>query len=243
VGGWHFRIENQELTIRKALQQLQFLHADLSAIVLGRRHRWFTMWLTHGSAPGLLRYRLSRCIYLVVGETFTSVRVLLWPVFFLLRIIGPPLDISYRADIGPGLRVLHPWMGVLVSMKTVCGRGLIMTGGNWIIMKERFGPGDIVIGDDAVLHANAIVMGPIRVGDGCVIGAGAVVMNDCAAGSTMVGAPARRLDRDDPAAAIMNPREVYCGEGVPPAGRVGETPVEYHQSRSARVKPAREFKN
>ena len=99
-------------------------------------------------------------------------------------------------------------------MKTVCGRGLILTGGNWIIMKERLGPGDIVIGDDVVLQANAIVMGPVRVGDGCVIGAGAVVMSNCPPGSTMVGAPARRLDGDDPAAATMNPREVLGA--IPP---------------------------
>ena len=166
------------------------------------------MWFTHGSAPGLLRYRLSRCVYLLVGETFTFIRVLLWPLFFLLRIIGPHLDISYRANIGPGLRVLHPWMGVVVSMKTVCGRGLIMTGGNWIIIKEQLGSGDIVIGDHVVLFANATVLGPVRVDDGCVIGAGAVVMGDCSPGSTMVGAPARRLEGNDPAAATFNPREV-----------------------------------
>ncbi len=210
VGGCQIRIENQELTIRKAFQQFHYLHADLSAIVLGRRYRWLTMWLTHGSAPGLVRYRLSRCMFLLVGEAFTYMRVVLWPLFFLLRIVGPQLDISYRADIGPGLRVLHPWMGVLVSMKAVCGRGLIMTGGNWIIMKERLGPGDIVIGDDVVLYANAIVMGPIRVGDGSVVGAGAVLMDDCPSGSTMIGAPARQLDRDDPAAATVNPREALA---------------------------------
>jgi serine acetyltransferase len=202
------------LRLRKAFQQLQYLQADLSAIVLGRRHRWLTMWFTHGSAPGLLKYRLSRGIYLLVGESYVFIRFLLWPLYFLLRIIGPPLEISYRADIGPGLRVLHPWMGVLVSMKTVCGRGLIMTGGNWIIMKERLGTGEIVIGDDVMLYANAVALGPVRIDNGCVIGAGSVVADDCQAGSTMVGAPARPIDGDDPAAATRNPREVL-GE-LPP---------------------------
>ena len=165
------------------------------------------MWFTYGSAPGILSYRMSRCLYLLIGETFEKVRFVLWPFLFLLRLIGSGVDIRYGADIGPGLRILHPGFGVLVSRKTRCGKGLILTGGNWIIMKERLGPGDIIIGDDVVLQANAIVMGPARVDDGCVIGAGAVVLSDCPPGSTMVGAPARRLDGDDPAVATMNPRE------------------------------------
>ena len=157
---------------------------------------------------------MSRCLYLLIGETFEKVRFVLWPVLFLLRLLGPGLDIRYGADIGPGFKILHPGFGVLVSRKTRCGKALILTGGNWIIMKQRLGPGDIVIGDDVVLQANAIVMGPVRVGDGCVIGAGAVVLRECPPGSTMVGAPARRLDGDDPAVAKMNPREVLGA--IPP---------------------------
>lgn len=206
--GRQFRIENQELRIRKAIQQLRYLHADLSAIVRGRWYRWLTMWIPYGSAPGILSYRISRCLYLLIGENFEKVRLVLWPVLFLLRLLGPGVDIRYGADIGPGLRILHPCFGVLVSRKTRCGKGLILTGGNWIVMKERPGPGDIVIGDDVVLNANAVVLGPIRVDDGCVIGAGAVVTSNCPPGSTMVGAPARQLEGDDPIVATLNPREV-----------------------------------
>ena len=195
------------MRISEAFQQLSYLAADLSAIVNDHYYRWLTMWFAYGSAPGLIRYRLSRCMFLLIGETFTYVRVVMWPLFFILRIIGPQLDISYRADIGPGLRVLHPRFGVLVSKKAVCGRGLILTGGNWIVMKKRLGPGNLVIGDDVILYANAIVLGPVRVDDRCVIGAGAVVMTDCPSGSTMVGAPAVRLVGTDLDAATVGPRE------------------------------------
>jgi serine O-acetyltransferase len=188
------RIRIQKLRVREAFQQLQFLHADLSTIVHRRWWRWFTMWIPYGGAPGLLSYRLSRFLYLVVGERFKKIRFLLWPVLFLLRLLGPGVSIRYDAEIGPGIRILHPGFGVLVSRRTRCGKGLTLTGGNWIIMKEwPGGEGNIVIGDDVVIRANAILMGPVKVGDRCVIGAGAVVMSDCPAGSIMVGVPAKQI--------------------------------------------------
>ena len=193
------------MSFRKALQQLQYLHADLSAIVNRRWWRWFTMWIPYGSAPGILSYRMSRCLYLLIGETFEKVRFVLWPILVLLRLLGPGLDIRYGADIGPGLKILHPGFGVLVSRRTRCGKGLELTGGNWIVIKDwPGGHGNIVIGDDVTLRANAILMGPVRVGDGCVIGAGAVVMNDCHAGSTMVGAPARPVSGPDAELAVID---------------------------------------
>ena len=172
------------------------------------------MWIPYGSAPGILSYRMSRCLYLLIGETFEKIRFVFWPVLFLLRLLCPGVAIRHDAKIGPGLKILHPGFGVLVSRRTRCGKGLTLAGGNWIVMKERYGSGDIVIGDDVVLHANAIVMGPVRVDDRCVIGAGAVVLSDCPPGSTMVGAPARGLDGADPAAATMNPRDVLGA--IPP---------------------------
>jgi serine acetyltransferase len=158
------------------------------------------MWIPYGSAPGILAYRLNRFLYLLIGDTFEKIRFVFWPVLFLLRLLSPGVSIRYDAEIGPGLKILHPGFGVLVSRKTRCGKGLILTGGNWIVMKEwPGGRGNIVIGDDVVLRANAIVMGPVEIGDGSLIGAGAVLMSDCPRGSVMVGAPAEQLARDKPA--------------------------------------------
>jgi serine acetyltransferase len=185
------------MRFRKAFEQLSFLYQDLNAIVSNRKYRWFTMWLWYRGAPAVLTYRVNRCLYLVFGRSYRVIRVLLWPVFFVLRLLGPHADINYHADIGPGFRIAHPSLGAMVSARAVCGRNLLLIGGNWIAPKDRTRPDDIIIGNDVVLGANAIVLGPIRVGDNSVVGGGAVLLNDCPPGSVMVGVPARRLADED----------------------------------------------
>ncbi len=182
------------MSLKRALQQLAFLREDLSAIVNRRWWRWITMWMWHGSAPAIVTYRLNRCVYLLFGRAHHAVRLLLWPLFFLLRFLGPVLEINYRADIGPRFKILHPNMGALVSGNAVCGRGLTLTGGNWVASRRRTKPGDIRLGDNVVLRANAMVLGPIKVGDDVMVAAGAVVVSDCLPGSLMMGVPARPVE-------------------------------------------------
>ena len=153
------------------------------------------MWLWHGSAPAIVTYRLNRFVYLLFGRAHHAVRLVLWPLFFVLRFLGPVLEISYRADIGPRLRVLHAGMGALVSRNAACGTNLTLTGGNWVASRRPTKPGDIQLGNDVMLRANAMVLGPICVGDGCVIGAGAVVLHDCPPESVMIGIPAKPVSR------------------------------------------------
>lgn len=47
------------------------------------------------------------------------------------------------------------------------------------------------IGNDVVIHPHATVLPGVSVGDGAVIGAGSVVIRDVAAGTTMIGNPAK----------------------------------------------------
>lgn len=169
------------------------------------------MWLWHRGAPAILTYRINRCLYLVFGDAYRVIRVFLWPFFFLLRFLGPHVDISYHAEIGPGLRIAHPSLGVMVSARAVCGRNLVLTGGNWIAMKHATSSGDIIIGDDVRLSANAIVLGPVRVGDRSVIGAGSVLVNDCGPDSVMGGVPARRLSNGGVGAESSSTLETVRG--------------------------------
>jgi serine acetyltransferase len=179
------------MRIRRAFQQLSHLTADLSAIVNRRHYRWLTMWLWHGSAPGIIAYRVNHIGFLLFGEAYSAVRLVLWPFFFVLRFFGPVLDIHYRAEIGPRFVVLHPNMGVLVSRNAICGSGLTLTGGNWVASRRRTRPGDIKLGNGVTLRANAMVLGPIEVGDGVTVAAGAVVLDNCPPGSVMIGVPAK----------------------------------------------------
>jgi maltose O-acetyltransferase len=51
--------------------------------------------------------------------------------------------------------------------------------------------GPVHIGNDVWLGAHAVVLPGVTIGDGAVVGAGAVVTRDVAAGSIVVGVPAR----------------------------------------------------
>lgn len=51
------------------------------------------------------------------------------------------------------------------------------------------------IGDDVIIGANAIILGDIKVGNGAKIGAGAVVLKDVPEGVTVVGVPARIVEK------------------------------------------------
>lgn len=57
--------------------------------------------------------------------------------------------------------------------------------------------GEVTVEDDVFIGANATVIhGGITIGRGAIIGAGAVVINDVPPGATVVGVPARPLDKD-----------------------------------------------
>lgn len=105
------------------------------------------------------------------------------------------LEVHYKADVGPGLRILHPNLGVVISGHAVVGRNLILTGGNCIGGRPGTAQGNLVVGDDVQLGANAVILGPAVIGDRVTVGAGAVVIGDAPAGATMVGVPARPASR------------------------------------------------
>lgn len=53
----------------------------------------------------------------------------------------------------------------------------------------------VVIEDDVSIGANATILSGVRLGKGCVVGAGAVVTKHVSPGVTVVGNPAKELER------------------------------------------------
>lgn len=176
----------------KPLLQLRFMWYEINLLINKRLWRWLTVWFS-GGAGVIISYRLDRFLYLFFGRRYTIIRIFFIPVFVLIGAITEKHEIHYRADIGKGLKILHPRLGVVVSSHAICGESLVLTGGNCIGGRKSLKDGDLVIGSGVSLGANAVVLGPVRVGDYCRIGAGAVVVADAPNNATLVGVPARAI--------------------------------------------------
>jgi serine acetyltransferase len=174
--------------LRRAAEQLRHLVHETHRLNGDKLWRWGGVWFTD-SFWAVASYRLSRTAYLALGPGWPALRVVMAPALFAMRPWSGGCEINYRADIGPGLRVLHPTLGVVISGMTVAGQNLILVGGNCIGGRKALEHGGIRIGDNVTLGANAVVLGPVTVGDGVRVGAGAVVVRDVPDGEIVVGAP------------------------------------------------------
>ncbi len=71
------------------------------------------------------------------------------------------------------------------------GDGVLQTEDDWEMLET-------VVERGASIGSGAIILGGVRIGSGAIVGAGAVVTKDVEPGSTVVGNPARLLDRASP---------------------------------------------
>jgi serine O-acetyltransferase len=180
--------------MKKALQQFEYLFFELRAMNNTRWWRWLSCWFS-SSFWAIAFYRIDRFCYLLFGRGWSVFRIFLSPLLFLLRPWIGYCEIHYRADIGKGLLILHPTLGIVVSGKAVCGQNLTLTGGNCIGGKPGVREGDIILGNGVSMGANAVVLGPVRIGNNVAIGAGAVVVMDVGDDETVVGVPAKPITR------------------------------------------------
>ncbi|WP_114376039.1 serine O-acetyltransferase [Elioraea thermophila] len=132
--------------------------------------------------------------------------------------------------------------GIEIHPAARIGRRLVIDHGDGIVIGETAEIGDDVliyhqvtlggtslvggkrhptIGNNVILGAGAKVLGPITIGDGARVGANAVVLSDVAPGQTVVGIPARPVDRR-PAGADLLLYGTPCDEGLDPGVRAIE---------------------
>uniref|UniRef100_A0A7N0UBH6 serine O-acetyltransferase n=1 Tax=Kalanchoe fedtschenkoi TaxID=63787 RepID=A0A7N0UBH6_KALFE len=105
------------------------------------------------------------------------------------------VDIHPAARIGRGVVIDHA-TGVVVGETAVVGNNVtllhgVTLGGTGKVAGDRHPK----IGDGVLVGAGSKVLGNVRVGDGAKIGAGSVVLRDVTAGSTVVGNPAKPVER------------------------------------------------
>jgi serine acetyltransferase len=100
-------------TLPSLVEQLNYLRADFHRATGGRPLRWLPVLLSQ-SFTIVAWYRLNRAAWLALGEGWSIVRGCLAPLITLIRPwLGTEID--YRAEIGPGLLILHPSLGIVVN--------------------------------------------------------------------------------------------------------------------------------
>ncbi|WP_284947084.1 serine O-acetyltransferase [Acidisoma cladoniae] len=132
------------------------------------------------------------------------------------------------------------WLtGIEIHPAVKLGRRLVIDHGMGLVIGETAEVGDDVtlyhqvtlggtslshgkrhptVGDGVIIGAGAKVLGAITIGAGARIGANAVVTQSVPAGLTMVGIPARPIDRHRRAPAF-DPYGTPCGEMIDPLVR------------------------
>ena len=128
------------------------------------------------------------------------------------------IEIHPAARIGRRLIIDHG-MGVVIGETAEVGDDVylyhqVTLGGT---SSER-GKRHPTVGNNVIVGAGAKVLGGITVGDGARIGANAVVVQPVAANETVVGIPARPVERDPTKRAVARRAGAFMAYGTPCEG-------------------------
>jgi len=117
------------------------------------------------------------------------------------------VEIHPAADIGDRLFIDHG-MGTVVGETADIGDDVLMyhgvTLGGKSMQQTKRHP---TLEDGVTVGADATLVGPVTVGENATVGAGAVVVDDVPPTATVVGNPARPVDRD---AAVAEAATTEC---------------------------------
>ncbi len=175
------------------------LAADLEkcyAIALGSRHpslaRRVGAWIWNFEIACVAVYRLGRWALRAqarVGVLALPFVAAYFVANFFVRLVRH-VEISHRAEIGPGFHLGHP-SSIFIG-PTRIGANCNLTHNVTIgvgLGEQR--TGIPVIGSNVWIGPGATLTGGIHIGDGATIAAGSVVTRDVPAGALVVGNPAR----------------------------------------------------
>ena len=119
--------ETEEYGWRTALAQWRFMAHELKLMTQGKPRRWAVLFFAP-PAGVIISYRLDRSGYLFFREAWIALRVLAFPLFLGLRLLSCRHEICFKADIGRGLQIWHPTLGVAVHGDAIVGQNCIFYG-------------------------------------------------------------------------------------------------------------------
>jgi serine O-acetyltransferase len=149
--------------------------------------KWYKelgFWIGATYRYGAWCWRLPFVLRLPLGIVYRVVNRF-WRLFL-------HVNISVKAEIGPGLLLIHP-TSIMIPSTTI--------GENFLIFHEvTIGSnltrgGMPTIGNNVDVYVGARVLGGIRIGDNAKIGANCVVTSNVAPNSIVFSAPTRTLQR------------------------------------------------
>ena len=175
-------------------ETLKLLKADLLRYAVTDRKTPLPLLLfesvyRHPSAAGVIYYRFGQCFYQNRRNPLCFLFFFLHVLFYPLIRLYSGVELSPRAQIGPGLCVMH-FGPTVIHPDVVAGKNLTL------LHRVTLGyakSGIPQIGDNVSIGVGATVIGGILIGDNVSIGAGAVVTKDIPANCTAVGIPARSI--------------------------------------------------
>src|SRR5262245_8709058 len=183
---------------------------------------WFSLWVKtplHPGAVAVLTYRLGAWTRRVRIPILRQALLLAVMVLRRLVYIGTGVEISPRAEIGPGL-VVHTTHGVFIA-ETRIGRNCVVQHGVAITHGVRS------VGDNVYFGPGAKVIGRAAIGSNVRVVANSVVMTDVADNLTVVGVPARNRwrNRSKLAAAAVAVAPVLPGRTSEAADLISSLPL------------------
>lgn len=131
--------------------------------------------------------RLTRFFYLKKSPLFYLARMILKHYGYKYH-----FDISYRANIGPGLQIAH-FGYIIVTSNTTIGAGCRLRPGVVFGKKLSEETGGAVVGDNVEFCVGSKIVGGVHIGNNVIIGANSVVTHNIPCNAIVAGAPARVL--------------------------------------------------
>ncbi len=104
-------------------------------------------------------------------------------------------ELSHNADIGPGLRILHP-VGIYVGPYVRIGFRSTFNQNVAVSKNMTDGSAEPACGNYLSMGPGATVMGRVTVGDRVFVGPNSLAVEDIADDTTVIGVPARPMDDD-----------------------------------------------